>query len=138
MATVSVSLATRSNNLDDQKSGVNIQTEGHTLTPPSRQNGPEETEVFGSAPSCSPSLSPVRKPTPDCPETWYCLEIQVISIEEGGTTPPTPHAWQVPVVEDMVQDGRSSLTEVVVASPGQAILFYGQQLLGEGLTFGKA
>ena len=43
---------------------------------------------------------------PDCPESQYCLEIQVISTEDGGTTPPPPpHAWQVPVVEDMLQDG---------------------------------
>ena len=46
--TVFVSMATRSRNLDEQKPGVNIQTEGHTLTPPRYQNGPEE--VFGSAP----------------------------------------------------------------------------------------
>ena len=51
MATVSMSMAARSSDLDDEKSGVNIQTEGHTLTPQSGQNGPEETEAFGSAPS---------------------------------------------------------------------------------------
>ena len=33
MAAVSVSMATRSRDLDDQKSGVNVQTQ--TLTPPS-------------------------------------------------------------------------------------------------------
>ena len=27
---------------------------------------------------------------PNCPETQYCLEIQVISTEDGGTTPPSP------------------------------------------------
>ena len=102
MTTVSVSMATRSSDLDVQKSGVNIQTEGHTLTPPSGWNGPEETEAFGCTPSHSPSQSLVRKPTPDCPETWYCLEIQVVSTKEGGTTPPPPHAYQASVVEDMV------------------------------------
>ena len=39
---------------------------------------------------------------PDCPETQYCLEIQVISTKDGGTTPPPPHAWQAPVIEDML------------------------------------
>ena len=39
---------------------------------------------------------------PDWPMTQYCLEIQVISTEDGGTTPPPPHVWQVPVVEDML------------------------------------
>ena len=102
MVTVSMSMATKSSNLDDQKTGVDIQTEGHTLTPPSSLNGPEEIEAFGSTLSHSPSQSPVRKPTPDCPENQYCLEIQVISTEDRGTTQPPPHTWQVPAVEDMV------------------------------------
>ena len=92
MATVSASMAAKSND----------QVEGHTLTPPSGQHGPEETEKFGSTPSHSPSQFLVRKQTPDCPGTQYCLEIQVISTEDRGTTPPPPHAWQVPIVEDMV------------------------------------
>ena len=87
MATVSMSMAARSRDLDDQKSRVNILAEGHTLTPSSSQNGPEETEAFGSTTSHSPSQSLVKKPTPDSPLTLYCLEIQVISTEDGGTTP---------------------------------------------------
>ena len=86
MATVSMSMATRSSDLDDQRPGVNIQTKGHTLTPPSGWNGPEDTETFGSTLSHSPSQFPVRKTTPYCPETQYCLEIQVISTKDGGTT----------------------------------------------------
>ena len=43
-------MATKSSDLEDQKSGVNIKTVGHTLTPPGGQNGPEETEAFGSTP----------------------------------------------------------------------------------------
>ena len=100
MATVFVSMATRSSDLDEQKPETNIQKEGHTLTPPSGQNGPEDPEAFGSTPSQSPSQSPVRKP--DCPEAWYCLEIQVISTEDKRAVPPPLHAWQVPIVEDMV------------------------------------
>ena len=100
-----MSMTTRSSDLDDQKSGVNVQTEGHTSTPPSSQNGPEETEAFGSTPLHSPSQSLVRRLAPDCPGTWYYLEIKVISIKDGRTTPPPPYAWQAPVVEDMLQDG---------------------------------
>ena len=102
MANISVSMPTRSSDLDDQKPGAIVQTEGHTLTPPSGQNGPEETEVFGSTSSHSASLSPVRMQMPDCPETLYCLEMQVFLIKDEGTTPPPPHAWQAPVVEDML------------------------------------
>ena len=97
-----MSMATRLIGLDDQKPGVNIQTKGHTLTPPSSQNGPEDPEAFGSTPSHSPSQSSARKPTPDWPETQYCLEIQVTSTKDGGVMPPPLHAWQVPVVENMV------------------------------------
>ena len=95
-------MATKLINVDDQKSGVNLWTEGHTLTPPSGQHGPEDPEAFGSTPSHSPSWSPARKSMPDWPETWYYSEIQVISTEDKRVTPPLPHAWQVPIVENMV------------------------------------
>ena len=48
--------------------------------------------------------------------------------------PPLPHAWQVPIVEDMVREGRPGLTEAIVTSPGWTTLFYGWQSLGEGLS----
>ena len=54
---------------------------------------------------------------PDHPETLYCLGIQVVSPEDGGATPLPSHAWQVPVIADMLQDGKSGLTEAVVKSP---------------------
>ena len=97
-----MTMAARSNDLDDQRPGINIQTEDHTLTSPSDQNGPEDPETFGSTPPHSQSQSPARKPTPNQPETQYCLEMQVISTEDERATPPPPHAWQAPIVEDMV------------------------------------
>ena len=112
--------------------------EGQILAPPNGQIGPEETEASGSVPSCSPSESLMRRLVPDCTETPYCLEIQVISTEDGGATTPSPHAWQVSMMEDMLHDGKSGLTEAIVMGPGWAILFYGRQLLGEGLSLGKA
>ena len=130
-------MTTRSSDLDDQKPGINIQTEDHTLTPPRTKNGTKEEEVFGSTPSCSPSQYPVRKPTPNWSETRYCLEIQVTSTEDERVAPPPPHMWQVSIVEDIVQDGKSDLTEAIVTGPGRAILFYGQQSLGEGLSLGE-
>ena len=48
-----------------------------------------------------------------------------------------PNAWQAPVVEDMLWDSKSGLTEAVLMGPGQAILFYGRQSLGEGLSLGE-
>ena len=54
-----------------------------------------------------------------------------------GSDSTTPHAWQAPVVEDMVWDGKSSLTKAIVTGPGWAVLFNEWQLLGEGLSLGK-
>ena len=102
MATVFMPMSASSSDLPDQKPGVNIQTKGHTLTPPSGQIGLEDQEAFGSTPSYSPSLSLARKPTSDWPETQYCLDIQVTLTEDRRVTPLPPHAWQVPVVVDMV------------------------------------
>ena len=65
-ATVFMSMAAQSSDLDDQNPGTSIQKEGHTLTPPSGWNSPEDPEAFGSAPSQSPSQAPVREP--DCHE----------------------------------------------------------------------
>ena len=72
------------------------------------------------------------------PQDLVLLEIQVTSTEDGGTTPPPPHTWHAPVVEDMLQGGKSGLTEVVVMGPGQAILFYGRWSLGEGFSLCEA
>ena len=52
-------------------------------------------------------------------------------------TPLPSHACQAPIVEDMVPDGKAGLTEAVMTDPGWAILFYGQQSLGEGLSLGE-
>ena len=62
-------MAAKSSDLDDQKLGVNIQTESHTSTQPNGQNGPEEIEAFGGVPSWSTSQSLAMKPTSDCPDT---------------------------------------------------------------------
>ena len=60
------------------------------------------------------------------------------STKDERVTPPPPHTWQVPIVGDMVWDGKSGLTEAIVTSPGRTVLFYGQQSLGEGLSLGEA
>ena len=95
-------MATRSSDLDDQKPGVNIQTEGYTLTPPSGHNGPENPEAFGSTPLWSPFQSPTGKLTPGQPETWYCMEIHVALTKDERVKPPPPHTWQVSVMKDVV------------------------------------
>ena len=101
MATTVASMATKSSDLKDWMSGANLQTEGHTPMPLRGQRDPEEMGALGSAPSHLPSWSLARKPSPSGPNTRHCLGIHVTLTEETGATPPTPHAWMAPVVEDM-------------------------------------
>ena len=131
-------MAARSSYRDNFEPDTKIWTECHTLTPISGWNGPEDSDACGSAPSCSPSQSPARTLAPDQPETWYCLEIQLVSIEDDKAIPPPSHAWQAQIVEDMVHEGRTGLTEPVLTGPGRAVLFYGCHSLGEGLNLGEA
>ena len=57
--------------------------------------------------------------------------------KETGATPPPPHAWMVPLVEDMLCYGRTSLTKAIVMGPGRAVLFYGRWSMEEGLSLGE-
>ena len=43
-----------------------------------------------------------------------------------------------PLVEDMLHDARTELTEAVVIGPGRAVPFYGRCSMREGLTVDKA
>ena len=130
-------MATKSSDLDNQTSGADLQTMGHTPIPARGWKDPEETGVLGSAPSHLPSWSLARKLSPSCPNTRHCLGIHMTLTKEMGAAPPPPHAWTVPIVEDMVCHGRTGLTEAVVMGPSWAVLLIGRWLLGEGLTLGK-
>ena len=131
-------MAAKPSGLEDQTSGANLQTEGHTPIPSQGQKDPEEMGALGSAPSHSPSWSLVRKPLPSHPDTRHCLGIHMMLTKERGATLPPPHTWTAPIVEDMLCHGRTCLTEAIVTCPGQAVLFYGRWSLGEGLSLGEA
>ena len=55
-----------------------------------------------------------------------------------GAIPPPSHAWMAPLVEDMLHDARTGLTEAVVTGPGRAVLFYRRHSMGEGFTADEA
>ena len=134
MATIIMSMATRSSNLEDQRSGANLQTEGHAGMESQCQKDPEEMGVSGSSPSCSPSWSPARGLPHNCPNTRYCLGIHVTLTEETGVVPPLSLAWTAPLVEDMLHYARRGLTKAMVTGPGREVLFYRRHSLGEGLS----
>ena len=107
-------------------SGDNPQMEGHMDTPSQSAKDPWELEASGSLPSCLPSWSPARRLLSSHPSTKHCLEIHMTLTEELGAVPPPSHSWMAPLVEDMLHDIRTSLTEAVVIGPGRAVLFYGR------------
>ena len=58
--------------------------------------------------------------------------------EELGAVLPPSHSWMAPLVEDMLHDARTRLTEAMVIGPGRVVLFYGRHSMGEGLTMDEA
>ena len=124
----------RNHSLKCQRSGVNLQTEGHTGMESQHQKDPEEMGEMDSSPSSSPSWSPARGLLPNHPNTRYCLGIHVTLSEETGAIPPLSHAWTAPLVEDMLCYARTGLTEAMVMGPGRTVLFYGRCSLREGLS----
>ena len=117
-------------NLVDKTSGANLQMEGHVDMPSQSAKDLWESEALGSSPSCLPSWSLARRPLSSHPNTKHCLEIHETLTEELGAVPPPSHSWMAPLVEDMLHDIRTGLTEVVVTGPGRAVLFCGRHSMG--------
>ena len=128
MATIIMSMATRSSDLEDQRSGANLQTEDHMGVESPHWEGPEEMGALVSSPFHLPSWSLARGALPNCPNTRYCLGIHVTLSKETGMVPPLSHAWTVPLVEDMFCYARTGLTEAIATCPGRAVLFMGDIL----------
>ena len=127
-----MSMAAKSSNLVDDLSGANLQTEGHMDVPTQNAKDLWEPEASDSSPSHSLSWSPAHRPPSSCPNMKYCLEIHMTLMEELGAVPPPSHSWLAPLVEDMLHDARTGLTEAVVTGPGRPVLFYGRYSMGGG------
>ena len=56
-----MSMAARSSNLEDQRSGANLQTESHMAMESQCWKGPEEMGALGSSPSCLAILVPSQR-----------------------------------------------------------------------------
>ena len=133
-----MSMAAKSSDLGNRMSGANLQMEGHVDMPSQRAKDLWESEASGSSPSCLLIWSLARRPLSSCPNMRHCLEIHVTLTEELGAMPLPSYSWMAPLVEDVLCDVRTSLTEAVVTGPGRAVLFYGRHSLGEGLTTDNA
>ena len=118
--------------------GANLQADGHVEVPTQRSKDLWKPEEEDSSPSHSPSWSPAQRPLSGCPNMKCCLEIWVTLTEELGAIPPPSHSWMALVVEDMLHEARTGLTQALVTGPGRAVLFYERWSMGEGLTVDKA
>ena len=98
--------------------------EGHVDMPSQSVEDQCESEALGSSPSHLPSWSPAMRLPSGCPNTRYCFKIHVTLTEELGFVPPPSHSWMASLVEDMLCDVWTGLTEAVVIGPGRAVLFY--------------
>ena len=133
-----MSMAAKSSDLVDEMSGVNLQTEGHVDVPSLSAKDLQEQEASDSSPSHLPSWSLAQRLLSSHPNMKHCLEIYVTLTEELGAVPPPSHSWMVPLMEDMLHDARTRLTEALMTGPGRAVLFYGRCSMGEGLTADEA
>ena len=133
-----MSMAAKLSDLVDETSGVNLQMEGHVDMPPQSAKDLQELEALGSSPSCLPSWFLAMRLLSSYPNTKHCLEIHVTLTEELGAVPPPSHSWMATLMEDMLHDARTRLSEAVVIGPGRAVLFYGRHSMGEGLTADEA
>ena len=131
-------MAAKSGDSGDKMSEANLQTNGQAEKPAQGAADWQEMEEEDSSPHNSPMWSPVQRPPLGHLNTKHCLEIQVTLTDELGDIPPPSHAWTAPVIEDMLQEARTGLTEAVVIGPGRAILFYGRRSMGEGLKADEA
>ena len=131
-------MAAKSSDLAEEMSGASLQVNGQMEEPTKGARDLWESEDDDSSPSHLPLWSPAQRLPSGCPNTKYCLEIQVTLTEELGAIPPPSHSWMAPLVEDMLREARSGLTKAVVIGPCRAILFYGRRSLGEGLKADKA
>ena len=129
-----MSMATKSSDLVDEMSGVNLQMEGHADVQPQSAKDLWEPEASDSSPSLSLSRTLAQRLPSSHPNTKHCLEICVTLTEELGAVPPPSHSWMASLMEDMLCDARTGCTKAVVIGPCRAVLFYWRHSMGQGLT----
>ena len=67
----------------------------------------------------------------------YCIQVRVMLEDGGGNQPPPSHAWGGCLITNILQKAwpDECITEAVVLSPGEAILFFSRYSRNEGLPY---
>ena len=69
----------------------------------------------------------------------YCLQLDVVMVQDLSRPPPPWHSWMVATISDMVAGDAPNIKDCIILGPGSAILFFGHhQELCEGLYLHEA
>ena len=70
----------------------------------------------------------------------YCIQVRAKLGDGGGNQPPLSHAWGGCLITDILQEAwpEDWITEDIVLSPEEAILFFGRCCKTEGLSYCRA
>ena len=78
-------------------------------------------------------------PTPQ-DRRHYCIQVRVILGDRGGNQPPPSHAWGGCLITNILQEvwPEDQVTEAMVLSPGEAILFFSRCSKNKELPYHRA
>ena len=70
----------------------------------------------------------------------YCIQVRVTLGDGGGNQPPPSHAWEGCLITNILQEAwpEDQITEAMVLSPGEAILFFGRHSKNDRLPYHRA
>ena len=69
----------------------------------------------------------------------YCLQLDVVMVQDPSRPPPPQHSWMVATISDMVAGDTPNIKDCIILSPGLATLFFGHhQEPQEGLYLHEA
>ena len=59
------------------------------------------------------------------PRRLYCLQLDVMMVQDLSRLPPPQHSWTVATIKDMVATDAPNVKDCIILSPGSAVLFFG-------------
>ena len=70
----------------------------------------------------------------------YCIQVRVMLGDGGDDQPPLSHAWGGCLITDILQEAwlKDWITEAMVLSPGETILFFSRHSKNKGLPYHRA
>ena len=88
---------------------------------------------------CPLSFDETGSPTPE-DRRHCCIQVRVTPGDRGDDQPPLSHAWEGCLITNILQEAwpEDQITEAVVLSPEEAILFFGRYSRNEGLPYCRA